>query len=420
MGFAKSWLDKHALFPLLISEPHDNESGIIVVVPAFDEPGITSLLDSLEACDEPGCKTEVLIIINAPPGAGPDALLNNRHSAENIESWKKKNKNCFFRLFVIDAGQPSIKGWGAGLARKAGMDEAVRRFDSIDNPEGVIVSLDADCRVAKNYFTAICNDLLKRKDRSACSIYFEHPVTGSDFPNSTYRNITLYELHMRYYIQGLKYSGFPYAFHTIGSAIAFKAGQYVRAGGMNRKQAGEDFYFIQKLVGMEGYFNLSSTTVFPSPRESSRVPFGTGPAMGRLMETNDGRLLTYNIDAFRELNYLFSKVPLFFGQDHQEIRAFYHTLPAGLKFFIFEKEWSDKIEELKANTSSAGSFIKRFFGWFNMFRIVKYMNQIHDGIYGKQEVTEASSQLLSLMGHLVILNDPGVLLEYYRSLEKND
>ncbi len=420
MGFATAWLDKNSLFPVLISDLPDNETGIIVVVPAFDEPGVTTLLNSLASCDEPACSAEVLIIINAPAQAGEESLLNNRRSFEEVESWKNKNTDCFFRLFVFDAGQPAIKGWGAGLARKAGMDEAVRRFDSIDNPEGVIVSLDADCLVAKDYFTAICNDLLKRKDRSACSIYFEHPVTGSGFTRGTYRNITLYELHLRYYVQGLKYSGFPYAFHTIGSAIAFRAGQYVRAGGMNRKQAGEDFYFIQKLVGMEGYFSLHSTTVFPSPRESSRVPFGTGPAMGRLMESKEGRLLTYNIETFIELKYLFSGVPLFFRQEHSEIRAFYQTLPAGLKFFIFEKEWSDKIEELKANTSSPDSFTKRFFGWFNMFRIVKYMNHVHNGIFGKQEVIMASVRLLSLTGHQAILNDPGELLTYYRSLEKID
>ncbi len=34
----------------------------------------------------------------------------------------------------------------------------------------------------------------------------------------------------------------------VGSALAVKALQYVKAGGMNRKQAGEDFYFVQKLV----------------------------------------------------------------------------------------------------------------------------------------------------------------------------
>jgi hypothetical protein len=419
MGFATAWLDKNALSPELFREKPDDETGIIAVIPAYNEPEIATLLDSLAECDEPDCRAEVLIIVNAPPGADTDSLLNNRRSVGNIESWKKKNTNCFFRLFIFDAGQPAINGWGAGLARKTGMDEALRRFDRINKQEGVIVSLDADCKVGKNYFTAICNDLLKKKDRSACSIYFEHPVSGRDFNEDIYRNITLYELHLRYYIQGLKYSHFPYSFHTIGSAFAFRAVQYVRAGGMNRKQAGEDFYFIQKLVPLEGYFSLNSTTVFPSPRESFRVPFGTGPAMGRLMENGEGKLLTYNIDSFRELHSFFTRIPGIFCKDNSEASDFYYSLPPGLKSFVDEEEWADKIQEIKANTSAAESFSKRFYSWFNMFRIVKYLNHVHKELFEKQDVADAACRLLTLTGHHVILNDPGDLLLFFRSLGKS-
>ena len=41
MGFASAWLEKRALFPELIKEPPDNKTGIIVVVPAYNEPGIS-------------------------------------------------------------------------------------------------------------------------------------------------------------------------------------------------------------------------------------------------------------------------------------------------------------------------------------------------------------------------------------------
>jgi hypothetical protein len=48
---------------------------------------------------------------------------------------------------------------------------------------------------------------------------------------------------------------FSYAYHTVGSAMAVKAYQYVKVGGMNRRQAGEDFYFIQKLVHSGNFIN---------------------------------------------------------------------------------------------------------------------------------------------------------------------
>ena len=319
MGFASAWLNEKALFPQLIKEVPDNLTGIIVVVPAFDEPSITILLDSLKSCVEPDCIVEVIIVVNAPDDASQESIENNLICMRNIEKWRSNNKNLFFRLYIVNAGKAPVTGWGVGLARKTGMDEALRRFNTIKNPDGAIVCLDADCTVEKNYFTAICNELVKKKERKACSIYFEHPLSGSQFPERVYNYITQYELHMRYFVQGLKYSGFPYPFHTVGSALAVKALQYVKAGGMNRRQAGEDFYFIQKLSPL-GYFTLNRTTIFPSPRESKRVPFGTGVMIARSMDNNSNGFLTYNNQAFNDLKELFDIVRTLSAADRSEER----------------------------------------------------------------------------------------------------
>jgi len=419
MGFASTYLEERALFPEIIKEAPDKQTGIIVVVPAYNEPGISKLLDSLALCSEPECKVEVIIVVNAPADADKESIENNKITIENIESWKKENSNCFFRLFAFKSGQPSVSGWGVGLARKTGMDEAVRRFNSIDYPGGVILNLDADCLVEKNYFESVCNELMKKRDRAACSIYFEHPLSGSDFPENIYKYITLYELHLRYYFQGLAYSGFPHVFHTVGSTIAVKALQYVKAGGMNRRQAGEDFYFIQKLVPAGGYFNLNSTTVYPSPRPSSRVPFGTGASIGKLMEGNLPTLLTYNMMAFKELRTFFGMAENIYHCKPEELSGCYNSFPPGLKLFIDEKEWTEKMVEIKNNTSGLPSFKKRFFGWFNMFKIVKYLNNVHIEFFEKRPVDVSASELLENTGIIFKSKEPVDLLLYYRAMEKN-
>ncbi|MBK7709586.1 MAG: glycosyltransferase family 2 protein [Bacteroidales bacterium] len=306
MGFASGYLDERALFPEFVKEAPDRNTGIIVVVPSYDEPGISRMLDSLSLCSEIPCKVEVLIVINAPGDASEKSISNNKLTIENIEIWKQLNTGCFFRLYTIVAEPLPVKGWGVGLARKTGMDEAVRRFETINRPDGVILNLDADCIVDNNYFVSVYSEFLLKKERSACSIYFEHPLSGSDFPVEVYKYITLYELHLRYYFQGLLLSGFPYVFHTVGSAIGVKALPYIKAGGMNRKQAGEDFYFIQKLVPAGGYFSLNSTCVRPSPRPSFRVPFGTGASVNRLTGAGETELMTYNILAFKRAELLFA------------------------------------------------------------------------------------------------------------------
>jgi hypothetical protein len=383
MGFASAYLEERAIFPELIKEAPDKDTAIIVVVPAYDEPGITKMLDSLALCSVPSCRTEVVIVVNAPADASAESIKNNNLVLENIERWKAENHDSFFRLYSVEIRPGHLKEWGVGLARKTGMDEAIRRFSSIGRPDGVILNLDADCLVEMNYFVSVYD-----------------------------------ELHLRYYFQGLKYTGFPYVFHTVGSAIGVRALSYIKAGGMNRKRAGEDFYFIQKLVPSGGYFSLNSTTVYPSPRPSFRVPFGTGASVGKMTGSGEAFLLTYNILAFNELKSFFCRADEYYSGEHHKFSDFYNSLPQGLKSFISEEELSEKLMEIKNNTSDFPAFKKRFFGWFNMFRVVKYLNHVHSAIYEKKSVPAAASELLIEQGLLEMPQDPVRLLSIYRSIEK--
>ena len=76
--------------------------------------------------------------------------------------------------------------------------------------------------------------------------------------------------------------------------------------------------------------------------------------------------------------------------------------------------------EIKNNTSGIVSFKKRFFGWFNMFRIVKYLNFVHSDFFEKRPVNMAAidQELLDVRGMTFESNEPLDLLLYYRSLEK--
>jgi hypothetical protein len=398
MSFASAYIEKRILFPQLIGEAPDQNTAIIVVVPSYGEPEICILLDSLYVSEQPECAVEVIILVNAPENASSEMLLNNRKTIEDIESWKRQEKNCWFRLFSVNIEQGAIPDWGVGLARKTGMDEAVRRFLVLDRPDGIIASLDADCTVRKDYFKRLYSDFYKIKGRKACSIYFEHATDGEEYDLNTCRNIISYELHLRYLLQGQSYAGFPWAFHTVGSSMAVRAGEYIAAGGMNRRQAGEDFYFIQKLVDSGCYFSLNSTAVYPSPRISDRVPFGTGAAMGKLTEGSDTEFLTYDTRTFDDLKILFNMVDSLCGCDINNCEQYYNALPSGIKHFIKPDEWIDRINEMNQNTSGLKSFRKRFFRWFNMFKIVKYLNDVHTDMYSKMPVNEAAYGLLNRIG----------------------
>jgi len=74
--------------------------------------------------------------------------------------------------------------------------------------------------------------------------------------------------------------------------------------------------------------------------------------------------------------------------------------------------------EIQNNTSGLAAFKKRFFGWFNMFKIVKYLNYVHLNIYNKIPVDKSANELLEENGADLISEDPVELLHYYRKLEK--
>jgi len=419
MGFASGYLEKRALFPTLIKEAPLPDTGIIVVVPSYNEPGITLMLDSLATCSDPGINTEVIIIVNAPQDASSEILENNRKTISETENWKAKNVKSFFRLFAIDMSNCTTKDWGVGSARKTGMDEAVRRFGQLNRPDGVIMNLDADCTVAGNYFAAINDEFCHRKERKACSVYFEHPFQGIEMSGESFEAIVQYEIHLRYYYQGLKYAGFPNTFHTVGSAMGVKALPYVESGGMNRRKAGEDFYFIQKLFPQGGYFSLNETTVYPSSRISSRVPFGTGTIIGKLSGNPGYELNTYNVDSFQDLKHFFGMTERIFLTPKGKLPSIYQELPESLRFALSEHEWEEHVLEVRSNTSGYDSFKKRFFSWFNLFRIVKYMNSVHAGFFTRQPVISSSIKLLGLLGFDPCFSRPEEVLNHYRALEKS-
>ncbi len=418
MEFASGYLENKALEAELFPDKPANNTCIIITIPAFDESGIIFTLDSLCKCDEPPCAVEVIVLLNAPAVAGPKQLQRNTSTREEIREWNDNNCKGFIRVLVHDTGVRNERDWGVGMARKVAMDEAVRRFNTLKRNDGVIVSLDADCLVSHNYLTGIYDELYLNQYRNGCSIYFEHPFDGN-MSDEHYNAIVLYELHLRYYYQAIRYSGFPGVYHTIGSALAVKAEAYVKSGGMNRRQGAEDFYFIQKLLPAGGFFYLNTVTVYPSPRVSGRVPFGTGPVINDIISSGKTEYLTYNPVAFGILKSLFEMAPYLYEAGESFVSDKFEQLSYGLKEFLNGNDWINRLDEIRRNTSSSVSFQKRFFNWFNMFRVVKYLNFMHSGGYLKKiPVVTAANEMLILTDQGKQSTNTTDLLNIYRNLER--
>jgi len=390
--FADRYIAKNIVYPEFIKQKPDNKLGMIVVIPCYREPEIIKTLQSLANCKRPLCQTEIIVVINQSEKDGPAINKYNKTTQCEIEKWKTENKNLQMPVFPIFPEPFPAKYAGAGMARKTGMDEAVRRFHSIDKKNGLIISLDADTTVDENYFTEIEKFFLGNPGYIGSTIRFRHRTDGT-MSKKQIEGINLYERYLRYYKNALVYTGYPFAMFTVGSAFCCTAGAYVKQGGMNRKQAGEDFYFLHKLSQLGSIGEINTTCVYPSARLSDRVPFGTGPVLQRWISGRKNLNITYNFQSFNDLKSLFDKKDTLFKIGEINYKNFISQLPVSLQHFLIAENFSSELQVINENTSNLINFRKRFFQTFNAFKILKYINFSHQECYVKQNISEAENSL---------------------------
>lgn len=383
--FANNYLVKNERFPM-IEIPPDKGCGMIVVIPCISEPNILDTLKSLNECELPEKKVEVIVLINHSEIAPNEITDNNLKTKSEIESWISLNKNRGISFFAVGPVVLKKKWAGAGLARKTGMDEAVLRFNSIHKTDGIIVSLDADTLVEKNYLVEIENHFKLNPKNVGATIAFQHQISG--LGDKQLKGILLYEKFLTYYKNALTFTGFPHSIYTIGSAFAVTAMAYVKCGGMSRRQAGEDFYFLQNLIQLGTVGEINTTRVFPSARLSNRVPFGTGAAIQKWMAGTEDLTKTYNFKAFADLKIFFDNHEKLFDIEEEKYLSIISDMPESVKQFLLHDNFWNELDDLNKNCSSLKTFQARFFHKFNAFKVLKYMNFAHEHFYEKANLKE--------------------------------
>ena len=391
--FANKYLQKQNRLAL-IAQPPDADLGISVVIPCFREPNILQTLESLTRCDLPLQKVEVTVLINHSEVAPDDIKKYNQNTKTEVDSWISKNNSEEISFFAVGPVELQKKWAGVGLARKSGMDEALRRFNLLEKPNGIIVSLDADTLVAKNYLIEIEKHFARFPKNVGATISFQHQTEG--LSEKQLKGILLYEKYLLYYKNALRFIGYPNPLFTVGSAFAVTADGYLKRGGMTRRQAGEDFYFLQTLAQIGTVGEITTTTVFPSARESDRIPFGTGPAIAKWMNDESDLTQTYNFQAFVDLKLFFDQIENLFRIEREGFFELIEKLPAAICQFIKTDNFWTEIKDLNQNCSNIDSFKTRFFHKFNAFKILKFMNFGHELFYEKADLDQ---QFIKLQKH---------------------
>jgi len=347
----------------------------VVAIPCCNEfDTLPETLRSLEATGQ-GCD-DVLVVVNVNQRASMDNQ-NNLATLEWIQQFETPLQLAW--LDHVTDGMAYPEKFGVGLARHQACTVGMSFVDDA----APVISLDADSPVDPNYFSAIFDFLAQHPDFQAGHVNFQHRHCGTADEK---RAIAIYEQHLKRHRQKLEDANSPHAWYAIGSTIVCTKGAYIKSGGYHvRRMAGEDFYLLQQLSKTGCNIEMiEDATVFPSDRVSDRVPFGTGKAVGDIVES--GRWLTYHDHCYRDLGMLLDAVEKGVSGSAADILK---GAPESCKKWLVDRKFETVWPKLQNNSRDNEMLLQRFHEWLDAFQTLKLIHFLSDDTYPRVAMTSA-------------------------------
>ncbi len=365
---------------------------IAIVIPACNEN--PTLFESLHSINNSflSATTEnqtipvvgYIVVVNNKKSSSIEVKENNRDLIHNLNNFSFSNCPVITINLTKDGNEIPEKQ-GVGYARKYGMDFALLCKATI------IACMDADTLVCDNYgkeLVAFYNKcLLAKEEKSPIPVgavtHFDHQKNGDAQIEKISRD---YEKYMRTHSTKLKETGTPFWLWALGPTIVSSSYGYAGSSGMNKRIAGEDFYFLQSLVKLHiqqknnGFskddirkalaFPILDCTVSPQSRYSDRVLFGTGKKLmdvkhGKDTIQNYDKILYANIKSFLDAFVITKGNPEFL----QKKTAM--ELPAIYQFLNNEDFFSMWKVLYRQNKESDKRIFSAFHSWFDGLKILR-------------------------------------------------
>jgi hypothetical protein len=368
---------------------------LCVVIPALAEAAeLPAVLDALGRGSARWSETEVIAVVNNPAGADAAVVADNRATLRALGA-----PSVGPPVHALDRCTPGRalppERAGVGPARRIGMDLALERLCVAGSVErAAIACLDADAPVAPGYLDALLAVFDSGDPPPGAVCACAHPIP--DDPDRA-AAILAYETWMRYFELGLALAGSPFSYPTIGSCLVSSAAAYAQVGGMPERQAGEDFYFAQKLIKLaagRGLARLDGARVQPRARLSHRVPFGTGRALLRCeAEGPEAYRRVEPPEAFFELRRWFAALPAGYCDPAALRRAAGGRLA---RFLDAERAWP-ALARIRANQPDAARFAFAAHCWFDGLKCVRFAHVVEREL-GRRWAFDALAALLAAAG----------------------
>ncbi|WP_206485621.1 glycosyltransferase family 2 protein [Thalassotalea sp. G2M2-11] len=384
---------------LLTHFPDELSYQHVVVIPAYKEKCqfISNFLQSELARQN----VLMILVVNQPDtdqDRVPQAELVEQVLALGQVNWQCENLTLLAfahsnsACLIVDRFTQGVEvKQGVGLARKVGMDIACQLIQSAHINSQWLHSTDADALLPNDYFTALAEKL-------SCQLGTADEVVAACYPFSHYSNDRVlhqanlrYEQALRYYVAGLSYAQSPYAFFTIGSILAFKASAYTSVRGFPKKSAGEDFYLLNKLAKVGQVVSLAGSPIILTARTSDRVPFGTGPAVEKIiaLEQAQQTYCYYHPKVFDLLKELLEQFRCVF-EHRAQLAHWYPSLNNEIVCALQSLHFEQFIA--KQSNSKRQQFERQLTVWFDAFRTLKFIHFLRDNFYPDIPLKKAIEQ----------------------------
>ncbi len=367
-----------------------------VIIPCFDErPDFARRLQESALW---GQNLLAIVVINQPAHIEGPSRINQQlwaflaqqpclGSADNLHIYQRPEADSAW--LVVDrfsAGRGLNPKQAVGLARKIGCDIAAQLYLDGYLRSRWLHSTDADVHLPDDYF------LRPTAGFSACVYPFNHTLTGA-VDAALQAATVMYEQAINYYERGLRYAGSPYAYATLGSAMAVDVLAYCQARGFPKRAGAEDFYLLNKLAKLGPVARLQGLPLQIEARRSDRVPFGTGPAVSQIMALPNpaADYRYYAPDVFDCLRQWLKFAPglwpaLQAGEvNWQPLQG--PTLDALRTLGVMEF-----CGHLRRQTRSAEQGMRAIHEWFDAFRTLKFIRHLQARYYPPKSLAECQAQ----------------------------
>lgn len=386
----------------------------------------------------------MILVINESESAPQQVSLNNQALAATVQArytpqWHSDSGIPGFGMslfsdphsprdvLLVDrfsAGCKLPAKGGVGHARKIGADLAVSLIYRQRVRSPWIHCTDADVQLPNTYFSCIETAPNIGPGHAALVYPFQHGEDRENPEKSDHKEVVLatqlYELSLRYYVAGMKFAHSPYAFHTIGSTMAVRANHYAKVRGFPKREAGEDFYLLNKLAKVGSVLELNKGAdcepIRIAARRSDRVPFGTGAAVNKITALTDPvkEFRFYHPAVFQSLQHWLQTLPVIWQSQSRELMPdFFPDQPAllaGLKNIGVNQA----LDHAFRQSNDLDQFTRQMHTWFDAFRTLKLVHALRDDYL--PSVSYAVLAASDIFGQLLV-QDPD-LLAFHQQLRQ--